>query len=86
MRIKPLLLCISIVLLSGCIGYQVVKDYELNSEGELICARKLTAFIGGTSGQKARTSSGIELEKYDTSNVFADLLRDGVAAGIGAQK
>lgn len=69
---------------SGCVGYQRVIEKDLVGE-KFIVTKQVSALIIGTSGQAINTGD-MTIEKKDTSDVAAGLLRDGISTGLSLAK
>ena len=69
-----------IVLCSGCIGYQNVREYDRVGD-RLVCVSQIKGLIIGTSGQQI-TTRDVVIEKRDSSDKAVELLKNGIAAGI----
>ena len=58
------------MLVGGCVGFQNVKIYEQDKDGNLVCIKQVKARIWGLSGQKV-THKDISIEKKDSvDNLF----------------
>ena len=75
----------SIILLSGCVGYQSITEYDFTENGDPLPTYKMRALIYGTSGQQVKTNT-ISLEKNDAVDQFVDVIQTGIGAGLEAAK